>query len=166
MAKKQCKECLKEKSLDNFYGLQGECKECTKKRVREREIALRENPEWVQREKARNREKYFRLYKGIKQDASIKKKAMKNYFEKYPEKRLAQNSSQHLSKKGFQIHHWSYNPEHYKDVIYLSKIDHAKLHRYMIYDQERKMYRRCDTMELLDTKESHLEYFKKIKNKP
>lgn len=59
-----------------------------------------------------------------------------------------------------QKHHWSYNKEHAKDVIFLSKADHYKAHRFIIYDQERMMYRRCDTLELLDTKESHLEFIK------
>lgn len=31
---KVCKECGKEKSKADFYGVQGECKECTKKRVK------------------------------------------------------------------------------------------------------------------------------------
>lgn len=31
---KQCKECLKIKSINDFYGIQGECKECTKKRIK------------------------------------------------------------------------------------------------------------------------------------
>ena len=30
-----------------------------------------------------------------------------------------------------------------------------KAHRFIVYDQERMMYRRYDTNELLDTKEKH-----------
>ena len=60
--------------------------------------------------------------------------------------------------EGAEKHHWSYNIEHAKDVIWLSKKDHMKSHRFIIYDQERFMYRRFDTNILLDTKESHLEF--------
>ncbi len=52
-------------------------------------------------------------------------------------------------------HHWSYNLEHVKDVIWLTKKDHNKAHRFIIYDQERFMYRRYDNNILLDTIESH-----------
>jgi hypothetical protein len=31
---KKCKDCGIEKSLEDFYGIQGECKECTKKRMK------------------------------------------------------------------------------------------------------------------------------------
>ncbi len=34
MQTKKCKECGRIKSINNFYGIQGECKECTKKRVK------------------------------------------------------------------------------------------------------------------------------------
>jgi hypothetical protein len=57
-------------------------------------------------------------------------------------------------------HHWSYNEEHFKDVIWLTKKEHMKGHRFIIYDQERKMYRRIDTNELLDTKEKHERWIK------
>lgn len=57
-------------------------------------------------------------------------------------------------------HHWSYNVEHYKDIIWLTKKQHKKGHRFLIYDQERMMYRRYDTNELLDTKESHEEFMR------
>jgi len=41
-----------------------------------------------------------------------------------------------------------------------------KGHRFLVYDQERMMYRRYDTNELLDTKEIHLEFITDcIKNK-
>lgn len=47
--------------------------------------------------------------------------------------------------------------------MFLSKTDHMKLHRYMVYDQERRMYRRIDGV-LLDTKDKHLEYYNRIKS--
>ena len=38
--------------------------------------------------------------------------------------------------------------------------DHNTAHRFIIYDQERMMYRRIDTLELLDTKEKHYDFIK------
>ena len=51
------------------------------------------------------------------------------------------------------------------DVIELSILEHNKLHRYIIYDQERMMYRRCDNNVLLDTKEAHLFFYNTLKSK-
>jgi hypothetical protein len=67
---------------------------------------------------------------------------------------------------GLERHHWSYNEEHYKDLIFVTKKHHMKAHRFIIYDQERMMYRRCDTGELLNTKEKHQSFiFYCIENK-
>lgn len=55
---KTCKDCLKELPRSEFYGVQGECKTCTKKRVNARRLLLEKtNPEWVEKELARHREK-------------------------------------------------------------------------------------------------------------
>lgn len=62
-----------------------------------------------------------------------------------------------MSPKGFNTHHWSYNRIHYNDVIVLSIKNHMKAHRFLIYDQERMMYRTIDGI-LLDNKEDHIKY--------
>ena len=158
---KVCIKCNKTKSETDFYGGQGDCKECTKKRVKERQDALREDPAWVEKEKERHRLKYHRLgYKDLHKPTPEKKKEIiKRYKEKYPEKQLAKQSSNSLTPeiKGNNLHHWSYNEEHWKDVIELSVENHNIAHRYITYDQERMMYRNLSGI-LLDTKESHIEY--------
>ena len=168
---KVCFKCEIEQPITEFYkhsqmedGHFNKCKTCTRKDTREREEILRNNPEWVEKERIRCREKYHRLNKNRKKpDKKNKYLRDVKYKNKYPEKYKARNASQRLKKqKGYALHHWSYNENHWKDVIKLSIKDHALLHRNMIYDQERMMYRNIKGI-LLDTKESHLELLEKIK---
>jgi hypothetical protein len=163
---KTCKKCGEHKQLDCFYthkamkdGHLNFCIDCVRDRISKREQRLRLNTEWYEKEKERHRDKYHRLeYKEKHKPTPQQKKiTMESYFNRYPEKAKAQIKSQHIKTniKGNHKHHWSYNEEHYKDVIELTPKEHALLHRHIIYDQERMMYRNLKGV-LLDTKESHL----------
>lgn len=175
---RECKKCEVVHPPSFFYktgsGRSYECKKCARKRVREREKKLKEDPNWIEKEKKRHREKYHRLnYKDKhKPTKEAKREIMKRYREKYPEKYLAKKSSAHLIKKGLECHHWSYNEEHWKDVIHLSIKEHNFLHRYMGYDQEQMMYRASvgtksfKQGELLDTKYRHIKFYLELKTIP
>jgi hypothetical protein len=169
---KNCFKCKQDKPLDDFYkhpkmsdGYLNKCKDCAKKDVSDRVSILKNDSDWIENERERGREKHHRLYKG----RNLQHKESKlNWKIKYPEKKSATIACQYLEKEfeGAERHHWSYNEQHYKDVIWLTKKEHMKGHRFLVYDQERMMYRRYDTNELLDTKEIHLEFIKDcIKNK-
>jgi hypothetical protein len=172
MNTKICFKCNIDKPLSEYYvhpqmgdGHLNKCKDCTKKDTQNRTNILMKSPEFVQSEKDRGRLKYHRLgyvnkYKPTKES---KKEIMRRYYEKYPEKKIAGIVSQRIFPriKGNNMHHWSYNKEHLKDVIELSVKDHNTAHRFIIYDQERMMYRTLNG-ELLDTKERHIEYINKV----
>jgi len=167
---KKCFKCNVEKELTEFYkhgamgdGHLGKCKECTKADSDRREKKLRNNPDWVEKEKTRAREKYHRLYSGgvHKPTCEIKKATMKRYKDKYPEKYKAASMMGRKIKpivQGNELHHWSYNIKDAKNVIELTPKNHAKAHRFLVYDQERMMYRRTDNNELLDTKDAHVDW--------
>lgn len=163
---KQCFKCKEIKPFDDFYkhskmpdGIVNKCKVCNKKDVLENYKNNRLDPNFIIKERKRGREKHQRLYSG---------KIINDYKHqliwrtKYPEKIKAKNKSQRMLKpfEGAEKHHWSYNQEHYKDILWLSSKDHKKAHRFIIYDQERMMYRRTDNNILLDTKEHHESYIK------
>ena len=174
MKVKNCIICGLSKPLDDYYkhpqmgdGHLNKCKDCTKEQSLKRFKKLITNPDWAKLEKERNRLKYHRLnYRG-KNKPTTEQKALvqKRYQLKYPEKHKATqklNSMKMTNTPGIHRHHWSYNEQHYLDIIPLTIEQHNLAHRHMVYDQERMMYRRIDTMELLDTKEQHEKYIKNL----
>ena len=158
---KQCFKCKVTKPLTEFYkhsemadGHVNKCKDCNKKDVRGNYLVKSLRPDYIEKERKRGRQKYHRLYEGT---GKAKPEINARWQEKYPEKRKAAKVSSSLKKPFADVekHHWSYNDEHFKDVIWLTKKEHMKAHRFIIYDQEQKMYRRFDNNILLDTKENH-----------
>lgn len=85
-----------------------------------------------------------------------------NFWDKYPEKLFAKKAILKFEREeGHHLHHWSYNADHWTDVIKLTASAHSRIHRIMVYDPERMMYRGLDGV-LLDTKERHLEYIQHL----
>lgn len=162
---KECFKCKIVKPLTDFYvhkqmkdGHLNKCKNCTKNDVRGNTIENSKNPEYKENERKRGRMKYKRLYQGI----TKRKNPIYNirYIEKYPEKNTIRYISKNIKNpdKTLQKHHWSYNIEDALNVIWLTAKQHKKAHRFIIYDQERKMYRRYDNNLLLDSFELHNQF--------
>ena len=172
---KVCNICNLRKDIGLFYvnkamkdGYQNRCIECTKLKSKIRYEKIVSTPEGVISERERHRKKYYRLDYRKKYSHSTEKKreTIKKYNQKFPEKALARKYTEIFLTKveEFHLHHWSYNQEDWLDVIQLSIKEHHFLHRYIIYDQERMMYRGLDGV-LLDTKEKHLKYYDDCKLK-
>lgn len=162
---KECIICKISKEIDEFYkhkqmsdGHLNKCKQCCKDQAKIRQNILIQDPKWRESEKERAREKYHRLeYKNKKPSSDKKREIIKKYSNKYPEKLLARKALPRIKEKcEFERHHWSYNEENWKDIIKLSIKDHNLLHRNMIYDPEKMMYRNRKG-ELLDSKQSHID---------
>ncbi len=168
---KKCFVCGEQKEIDEFYkhskmpdGHLNKCKGCCKSQSKKRYKIKSQDEEWFLKERNRTRERYHRLsYRGKYTPSLSKKKvSMQKYYAKYPEKKKAKDLTSHFEvKEGYHNHHWSYNDEHMKDVIEIKLEDHYLLHRYTIYDQERKMFRTLKGV-LLDTKERYIEYMHSI----
>jgi len=166
---KKCKKCGVTKSLEDYYrangmkdGLASECKSCVKIKERNRVSILRNDIVWLEKERLRCRNKQRKSPKYIRDPEKLRAKYL-SYNAAYPEKQLSRNATRNMIVEcGCQNHHWSYNEEHYRDIISLTVRDHNKAHRYMVYDQERFMYRRSTDNVLLDTKEVHQDWINHI----
>lgn len=89
----------------------------------------------------------------------------RKYFDKFPEKEAGYLAIKSMKKdKGIHLHHWSYQYEYLKDVIPLTHAEHTKVHKYIIYDPERRLYRRSTDNVLLRTKRAHLKWIKHVLN--
>jgi len=167
---KKCKICNIEKSNTDFYKhpytkdkLSYKCISCANDVSKKKYNTLKSDPDFILKSRIRAREKYHKYkYKSKKSfDTDLK------YFLKYPEKRKARIASQYIKiEKGYHKHHWSYNENHYTDIIVLDVSTHHKLHRFLVYDQNFKKYRKIDNNELIDTKDKHIEYINYIKQLP
>lgn len=165
---KKCIVCETDKTLAEFYkhskmkdGHLNKCIDCCKKQSDVRYKKLIQDPVFHEKEKARKRVKEKKVIV-----PKSKHQVYLDYKDKFPEKYKVSIMFKHYPKKeGIHFHHWSYNEEHFDNCIELTPKEHKIAHRFLIYDQERYMYRRNDTLELLDTKESHEKFIRQKINK-
>lgn len=124
------------------------CKDCTKKDVHEKYMSNIDNPAYVEKERARGREKYHRLgYKDIYKHPHSETKNVAEYL-----KRRINIPPEH------EIHHWNYNFLY--DVFILSRRYHARIHKQITFDKDTRCFYYNGS--LLDTKQKHEQAMREI----
>lgn len=148
-----CKKCDTEKGVD-FYNKDRSCKDCRKKSVRLRSKEKSEDPNWVERERARNREKYVRLGYKDKQKEWDKDKVWKNTS-------AYKNLHRDLKiPKGIAAHHWSYADDKLRDVVLMNNRDHKAFHELIELDIKKRIFKVKATGESLFRRNRHLMFIK------
>ena len=152
---KVCFKCGLNLPLSEFYkhpqmadGHLNKCKACTKKDAHENYMESIEDPKFIDKERARNRDKYNRLYRGKARDKRLRSSSHKSWFER----------RQVMFWHNIELHHWNYDKPH--DVFLLSRQHHARLHKLITRNATDPLFT-CDGV-LLDTKEKHEEIVKKV----
>ncbi len=129
------------------------CKACVKSRTRSRYDEQTKDPSFIERERARGREKYKRLgYAKKKTVASIMKR------QKYHGIRDARKMFGFESADNVELHHWNYNI--LNQVICLDKRLHKRVHALMRFSLDDGFYYIGDKP--LDTLEKHLDIIKAV----
>lgn len=153
METKKCFKCGIEKPLDDFYkhpqmkdGHVNKCIDCNKIDVRQNYGVKKQNPNWLEKERKRGREKYARL-RYISRPLS-NKGAHRSIRQLYP------------IPTDLEYHHWNYNLP--RSVFIVPRVDgHKILHQLLTYDEETLCFFDNESGELLDTKKKHEEFIKK-----
>lgn len=161
---KICFKCGRDLPLSEFYkhphmadGHYNKCKECAKKDAHKNYETKSQDDAWMEKERARGREKYARL--GYSSKPFNNKTRKINSFESY--------TAQSLRNRGYDVdgkeaHHWNYNEP--KQIFLLSRKTHKKIHRFIVVNYNDKF---CYTIdgEKLDTIEKTTDYYNSILGK-
>ena len=152
---KTCIICGEYKSIRLFYkhsemsdGHLNKCIECTKQQAKARHYKLRKDPEWVNAERERGRDKYHRLgYYAAQTERNKNKLWTKN-------SRYKNLRRQFKIPKQYELHHWSYQKHNITDVFILQISDHKRIHKILHLKDDELCFIDNNGV-ILDTKEKH-----------
>jgi len=133
------------------------CKDCIKVKSKLQRESLTSTPEGLEKERKRQRDKYYRLGYKEQQKEWDKNKPWKN-TNVY--KGLRNKHYKDLPRE-FELHHWNYNDDYLLDVFILNIKDHKNLHNSLFLDLEKRIFYLEDGT-YLDTKEKHENYINKL----
>lgn len=160
METKVCFKCGRELPLSSFYkhprmgdGHLNKCKDCTKADVSRDYDRNIQNPEWVEKERARGREKYHRLDYVSRKSERTKMKELKFKCMKDIRRDILSQLSEDK-----ELHHWDYKQRY--NLIVLNKRLHHRLHSVIELNLEEGVY--YHNGEKLDTIEKHLAVIKQV----
>jgi hypothetical protein len=134
MQTKKCFKCGRELPLSEFYkhpqtgdGHLNKCKECTKNDVHKDYIRKSSDEQWMEKERARGREKFKRL--------GYKNKTTRTDFPGN-ENICRMLKVRGYDTKGKEAHHWNYNLPY--SVFLISRRAHHRIHNAVIMSREDK----------------------------
>lgn len=167
---KVCFKCGRDLPLSSYYkhpqmadGHLNKCKECTKKDVHDKYEDNRQDPSYVEKERARGRDKYKRLYGNFNPEL-FEPLARTKKFKKYSGSKCRNAKAQvlrhqpwlTLPSKETHVHHWSYKKPF--QVFIVSKKTHYAIHHLSRYVAESNCFVDLQTGELLDTLEKYMDW--------
>ena len=161
MKAKKCIICNIEKVVSDYYthskmadGHLNKCKECCKSQAANRHRELYKDELYVEKERARGREKYKRLnyYETQKKSIVDKPWVSTQIYKNLHRKRKC--------PKGYELHHWNYNDLYLEDVLVMTVSEHRRIHKKLILDKERKIF--IYKGEYLDTLSKHKKAIEEI----
>jgi hypothetical protein len=163
MITKICFKCNTEKSIDSFYkhpkmadGRLNKCKDCNKKDVRDNYDVKAQDMSFIEKERARSKEKYHRLNYKEKQKEWDSDKPWKS-TSAYKNLRRDFNRKNKDILKTHDLHHWNYNNDYLKDFIVIERFNHKRAHKLMTLNMDSLTFIGLNN-EILDTKQKHIQY--------